>query len=189
MRRGLLALCLTGLLLLTCCSSTPDEPTPPPTTDPPATEAPTTEETAPPTTEPDVAVEKEFVVYFANWYLDSKTAEEGAEVCSIPWDKVTYINHAFWEVQPADGSTETSWEQREQGKEPRKAFRIASTLPEADFEDQTPSQMAQGLPRNHFAQYAVYAEKYPQVNVLISIGGYTNLSAQAGGKLCEGSQK
>ena len=174
MRRRFLALCLSGLLLLTGCSSTPAATTAPETAAPETT-VPTAaaEQTAAPTALPDTAEKKESVVYFANWYLDTKTAQEGAEVCSIPWDKVTYINHAFWEIQPADGSTETSWEQREQGKPPRKSFRIASSLEKADFGDQTPSQMAEGLPRNHFAQYAVYAEKYKDVHVLISIGGWT----------------
>lgn len=116
---------------------------------------------------------KEVVVYFANWYLDTKTAEEGAEVCSIPWDKVTYINHAFWAVEPADGSTETSWELLEKGAEPRTKFRVVSTLPKDDFDNQEMSKMDTSLPRNHFAQYEVYAEKYPDVNVLISIGGWT----------------
>ena len=172
MNRRILALVLCCVLILAGCSQ-PASETVPVTTEAPVSTAPVTEETVPPTTEPDIALQKEFVIYFANWYLDTKTAEEGAEVCSIPWDKVTYINHAFWEVQPADGSSETSWELLEQGKEPRTSFRIASTLERADFEDETPSEMAEGLPRNHFAQYAVYAEKYPDVNVLISIGGWT----------------
>ncbi|MGM9548358.1 MAG: hypothetical protein ACI3V5_00725 [Faecousia sp.] len=93
MRRSVLALLLVFLCLLSACSSVPQE-----------TSAPTTEqtiettaaETEPSETTPDIAVEKEVIVYFANWYLDTKTAEEGAEVCSIPWDKVTCINHAFW---------------------------------------------------------------------------------------------
>ena len=158
MKKRILSLVLCGLLLAGCAQSGP-EPTVP-------------ETTLPPTTEP-VPVKKEVVIYFANWYLDTKTAQQGAEVCAIPWEDVTYVNHAFWEIQPDDGSTETSWEQREAGKPPRTKFCIASTLPRADFDDQTPSQMAQGLPRNHFAQYAVYAEQYPEVNVLISIGGWT----------------
>ena len=29
------------------------------------------------------------------------------------------------------------------------------------------------MPRNHFAEYAVYSEKYPDVNIMISIGGWT----------------
>ena len=33
--------------------------------------------------------------------------------------------------------------------------------------------MAPGLPRNHFAQYQYYSEQYPDVKILISIGGWT----------------
>ena len=169
MKQRILALGLIAALLLGGCGAASAEPTVPETTLPPTT----AEATVPAATEPDIALQKEVVVYFANWYLETKTAREGAEVCSIPWDQVTYINHAFWEVQPADGSSETSWELLEAGKPPRTSFRIASTLPKADFDDETPSEMAQGLPRNHFAQYAAYSEKYPEVNILISIGGWT----------------
>lgn len=173
MRNRLIALILACLLLLAACGNAaeaPTEPTPVPTE---ATEAPTEAPTEPPETVPDIAVEKQVVVYFANWYLDTKTAEEGAEVCSIPWDKVTYINHAFWAVEPADGSTDTSWDRLANGDAPRTSFRVVSTLPEADFDNQEPSTMAPDLPRNHFEQYAYYSELYPDVNILISIGGWT----------------
>lgn len=170
MRRSVLVLLLVFLCLLSACSSVPQE-----------TSAPTTEqtiettaaETEPSETTPDIAVEKEVIVYFANWYLDTKTAEEGAEVCSIPWDKVTCINHAFWAVEPADGSSETSWERLADLKEPRTSFRVASTLPEADFENSEMSLLAPELPRNHFSQYQYYSELYPDVDILISIGGWT----------------
>lgn len=173
MRKKLLALILACLLLLSGCGAPAanTETTAAPT----ETTAPTTVPTTVPveTTEPEVAQERQIIVYFANWYLDTKTAEEGAEVCSIPWDKVTYINHAFWAVEPADGSTETSWERLANGDEPRTSFRVASTLPEADFENEDASTLAEGLPRNHFAQYEHYSELYPDVNILISIGGWT----------------
>lgn len=170
MKLRVLALMLVLAALFTGCAKAPAPAV--------TTSAPTTEATDVPTeptvpeTEP-VNVEKQVVVYFANWYLETKTAQQGAEVCSIPWDSVTYVNHAFWEVQPADGTEETSFDRRAAGEAPRTQFRIASTLPKADFEDDTPSEMAQGLPRNHFAQYATYAEQYPDVNILISIGGWT----------------
>ena len=170
MRRSVLALLLVFLCLLTACSSVPQETTVPTTEPAPET---TAAETEPPETIPDIATEKEVIVYFANWYLDTKTAEEGAEVCSIPWDKVTCINHAFWAVEPADGSSETSWERLADLKEPRTSFRVVSTLPEADFENAEASLMAPDLPRNHFAQYQYYSELYPDVDILISIGGWT----------------
>lgn len=175
MQKILLVLILSCLvlLLLTGCGPAPQE-TVPPTAEPSETVPPTQPETtAPQETEPLAAEKKEVVVYFANWYLDTKTAQEGAEVCSIPWDQVTYVNHAFWAVEPADGSTETSFARREAGESARTSFRVASTLPEADFENDEPSTMAEGLPRNHFAQYSYFAELHPEVNVLISIGGWT----------------
>lgn len=168
MRRTILALLLVCLCLLTACSSAPQE-----TTAPTASETTVPTETEPAETISPVAEEKEVIVYFANWYLDTKTAEEGAEVCSIPWDKVTCINHAFWAVEPADGSTETSWDRLAASGEPRTSFRVASTLPKADFDNDEPSRMAPGLPRNHFAQYQYYSEQYPDVKILISIGGWT----------------
>lgn len=176
MHKKLFALILACLIFCTACTPAaqgPAETTQAPTeaaTLPPETTAPPTE---PVETEPPYALEKEVVVYFANWYLDTRTAQEGAEVCSIPWDKVTYINHAFWMVEPADGSTDTSWDRLAQGAEPRTSFRIASTLPEADFDNQDPSTMIDGLARNHFDQYAYFSEQYPEVNILISIGGWS----------------
>lgn len=120
MQKILLVLILSCLvlLLLTGCGPAPQE-TVPPTAEPSETVPPTQPETtAPQETEPLAAEKKEVVVYFANWYLDTKTAQEGAEVCSIPWDQVTYVNHAFWAVEPADGSTETSFARREAGRAP-----------------------------------------------------------------------
>ena len=160
MRRTILALLLVCLCLLTACSSAPQE-----TTAPTASETTVPTETEPTETISPVAEEKEVIVYFANWYLDTKTAEEGAEVCSIPWDKVTCINHAFWAVEPADGSTETSWDRLAASGEPRTSFRVASTLPKADFDNDEPSRMAPDLPRNHFAQYQYYSEQSPDVKI------------------------
>ena len=169
MRAILLILIFASLFLCTACASGGEEVTVP-DMEPAETTVPVTE---PETTGPEIAEEKEVIVYFANWYLDTKTAEEGAEVCSIPWDKVTYVNHAFWEVQPADGSTETSWERLADLAEPRTSFRVVSTLSEADLENMEPSTMVPELPRNHFDQYAYFSEQYPEVNILISIGGWT----------------
>lgn len=116
---------------------------------------------------------KQVIVYFANWNLNEKDAADGGEVASIPWDSVTFINHAFWAVVPADGSTETSFERREKGEEARTEFRIVSTSPETDYEDTDPSALDPSMERNHFAQYAAFSEQYPDVNVMISIGGWT----------------
>lgn len=116
---------------------------------------------------------KQVVVYFANWNLNEKPADAGGEVASIPWDSVSYVNHAFWAVVPADGSTETSTERRNNGEEARTEFKIVSTDPKNDYEDTTPSAIDPSMARNHFAEYAAYSEKYPDVNIMLSIGGWS----------------
>lgn len=124
-------------------------------------------------TNPQIADEKQVVIYFANWNLGEKPGAEGGEVASIPWEKVTYINHAFWAVAPADGSTETSVERRNSGEGARTEFTIISTAPEKDYEDSAKSEVNPVLERNHFAQYAAYSDRYPDVNIMLSIGGWT----------------
>lgn len=116
---------------------------------------------------------KEVIVYFANWYLGRKSGAEGGEVASIPWDKVTSVNHAFWQVAPADGTTETTFEWKENGRAARTAFKIISKDAYKDLEDTTPSEINLDMPRNHFAEYAEYAKKYPEVTIMISVGGWT----------------
>lgn len=115
---------------------------------------------------------KEISVYFANWKLESLPAEQAGEVAGIPWDCVTNIKHAFWQIVPADGDNESSFARRDRGDEPRKSFKIESMRPEYDFEDQTPSAIDPSMPRNHFAEYEVYAKRYPDVEIMISIGGW-----------------
>ena len=85
-------------------------------------------------------------VYFPNWniYSDSRN-----DVNGLPWDRIDCVNHAFWEVIPQDGG-----------------FTIVSTDPWADTDPDNPAA--------HFAQYAQCAEKYPDKQILISIGGWTD---------------
>ena len=112
---------------------------------------------------------KEISVYFANWNLDRLPAEQAGEVAGIPWDCVTNIKHAFWQVTPADGSTETSFERRDRGDTPRTEFTIQSMWQKYDMEDLMPSAIDPLLPRNHFAQYAVFAKRYPDVEVAVRL--------------------
>ena len=122
-------------------------------------------ESEPETSEPEQETEaseddgyiggKEIIVYFPNW----KLGKENGNVEDIPWEYITMINHAFWEVAPVGDEQESSWERRDKGKEARTEFTIKSTLPDADEEI--------------FAKYAEYHEKYPDVKILISIGGWT----------------
>lgn len=116
---------------------------------------------------------KQVIVYFAGWYLGRKAAADGGEVASIPWDKVTSVNHAFWQVAPADGTTETTFEWKAQGRPARTRFKVMAKDAYKDLEDMTPSEINPEMPRNHFAEYAEYAKKYPNVTIMISIGGWT----------------
>lgn len=100
--------------------------------------------------------EKNVVTYFANWTQKSQGAV--GEVAAIPWEYVTVINHAFWRIE----------------KEEDGVFFIESTEPYTDFENDNVSQWAPetGLPINCFAQYEYYSKLYPDVEILISIGGW-----------------
>ena len=136
-------------------------------------ETPSEEETS---SEVEVTEEesaKQVIVYFANWNLDGKDADKGGEAASIPWEDVTFVNHAFWEVAPADGTTETTLEWQAAGNAPRTAFMVKSTDPIADYENTEPSVMLEGVAKNHFAQYEALSEQYPDVNIVISIGGWS----------------
>lgn len=116
---------------------------------------------------------KQVIVYYPNWYLGDKAGADGGEVGSIAWDSVTIVNHAFFEVYPADGTTDSTFDWRSAGNEPRTQFACVSTEPEADFEDDEISELNDS-PRNHFTQYGIYAEKYPDVKIMISVGGWTD---------------
>lgn len=113
------------------------------------------------------------VVYFAGWHLGEENPTLVSEVAGLPWDKVTHINHAFWYVEPADGSTESSFERRLSGLGARTEFRIVPMLPELDCGDQGQSSLVSGLPRNHFAQYDYFSKLYPDVTIMLSLGGWT----------------
>ena len=84
-------------------------------------------------------------VYFPNWNVYSDTY---AEVKDLPWDRLDCINHAFWNIVPADGG-----------------FVIESTDPWADTDESNP--------KAHFPQYAEYSGQYPDTKILLSIGGWT----------------
>ncbi|MCR5753316.1 MAG: hypothetical protein K6G30_00695 [Acetatifactor sp.] len=116
---------------------------------------------------------KQVVVYFANWNLGADNVNGNGEVAGIAWDKVSYINHAFWAVAPADGSTATSFEQRVSGDGARTQFKIVSTNPKNDYEDTAASKSDSSIARNHFAEYEAFSAKYPDVNIMISIGGWS----------------
>ena len=92
----------------------------------------------------EAAARGQLTVYFPNWNIYSS---ESGQVKRLPWAKIDCVNHAFWKIVPeGDG------------------FAIASTDPWADTDPNNP--------RAHFPQYEEYWKKYPQANILLSIGGW-----------------
>ncbi|BCJ98158.1 glycosyl hydrolase family 18 protein [Anaerocolumna chitinilytica] len=97
---------------------------------------------------------KNIVVYFPNWGIYN-AAHRSITVGMIPWDKVTVINHAFFEVDSS--------------------FKLASTDTFADFDkmmDHSEGWDTNQL-RGHFGEYKYYKNLYPNVKIIISVGGWT----------------
>ena len=84
-------------------------------------------------------------VYFPNWNVYSS---DDGQVKDLPWGLVDCVNHAFWKIVPENGG-----------------YAIASTDPWADTDTDNA--------KAHFPQYAKYTKQYPQVKILLSIGGWT----------------
>lgn len=100
---------------------------------------------------------KNFVVYYPNW-ATYNSARASMSVDDIPWSKVTVINHAFFTV----GSDYT----------------IQSLDTFADFQ-KTGTGFSHGAGWSDqngngcFGEYKYYKGLYPNVKVLVSIGGWT----------------
>lgn len=88
--------------------------------------------------------ESKLTVYFPNWNVYSL---DHSQVKDLPWGQMDAVNHAFWQIVPENGG-----------------YAIRSTDPWADTDPDNP--------KAHFPQYAKYAEQYPQVRILLSIGGW-----------------
>ena len=117
-------------------------------------------------------IKKEVVVYFDSTKLGNKDSDHLGEVAGLPWRYASYINHAGWEIRPADGTTENSFERRNSGLGARTEFEIVSSSPKTDFEDTAGSKYETGLARNHFTEYEYVSKRYPDVKILLSIGGW-----------------
>ena len=95
--------------------------------------------------------DKEMMIYFPNY--DAYSTNQGKYtglVRDLPWDRLTTINHAFFNVAPDDNG----------------GYLLRPADEWADID-----------PRNkkaHFPQYAEMHELYPDVDILISVGGWSN---------------
>ncbi len=97
---------------------------------------------------------KNIIAYFPNWGIYN-AAHKNMTIGMLPWDKVTVVNHAFFEVDSS--------------------FQLASTDTYADFDKSMEHSEGweTGQLRGHFGEYKYYKSIYPNVKILVSIGGWT----------------
>ncbi len=97
---------------------------------------------------------KNIIAYFPNWGIYN-AAHKNMTVGMMPWNKITVVNHAFFEVDSS--------------------FRLASIDTFADFDKSMEHSEGwdTGQLRGHFGEYKYYKNQYPNVKILISVGGWT----------------
>ena len=100
------------------------------------------------------ATNKGVITYFPRWGM-YEAGQQNITVDDIPWDKVSQVNHAFFEIT--------------------NDFKIQTTDSYADFEcadfKHSP-EWGEGL-AGHFGEYQYYKSKYPDVKIVIAVGGWT----------------
>ena len=87
---------------------------------------------------------RQAVLYFANWNLNRRPARKG-EVCALPWDCATYLNHAFWVLEPAEGKQESSFARRAGKKPARTDWRQRSRVERRAGKKAVQCMLAQGV--------------------------------------------
>lgn len=98
---------------------------------------------------------KKVVVYFPNWGTYN-AAHQSFSVGDIPWDKVTHVNHAFFTIN--------------------KDMELVSLDSFADYQKAYAHSDGWDVSNRlagHFGEYRYYKEKYPEVKIMISVGGWT----------------
>ncbi len=103
---------------------------------------------------------KKVEIYFPGWLLERAGNKKKNTVAGIPWEYVTDIDHAFWVIEPLEKPEQSSFERAAAGLAARTGYRIRSKSPEGD--------------KVHFKAYSEYKAKYPDVNIKISVGGWTD---------------
>lgn len=100
------------------------------------------------------APNKRVVTYFPSWGM-YEAGQQNITVDDIPWDKVSQVNHSFFEIT--------------------NDFKIQTTDSYADFEStdfKHSPEWGTGL-AGHFGEYKYYKSIYPNVKIIISVGGWT----------------
>lgn len=118
------------------------------------------------------APERQVVVYYPGGYLNLFRKTPNSEVFSLPWDRVTCVNYAFWEVEPAQKPKQTSLERKKAGLKARTSFRITSGSKVDLLNRFLISGINPKYSQDAFSQFRAMAEKYPDVKIMISIGGW-----------------
>ncbi|MGL4107036.1 glycosyl hydrolase family 18 protein [Clostridium sp. LP20] len=96
---------------------------------------------------------KQVVTNFYNWSYYPESKVDGFSTKDIAWNKITQVNHGFWEI----GSD----------------YKVKPTDEWADLKE---TKFGHGGGENlagHFGEYKYYKKKYPNVKILISVGGWT----------------
>lgn len=119
---------------------------------------------------PDVAV------YFDQWGI----YEEGVAPADMYWGNITTVNHAFWEIVPPEdvmallakhtGRSFNAAAWTNDGDEP---YTIRSCDALTDFGGLIDDVDVPFEYEGHFTAYERLCKMYPDVNVLISVGGWT----------------
>ncbi|MBU3087929.1 glycoside hydrolase family 18 protein [Clostridium gasigenes] len=108
---------------------------------------------------------KRIVTYFPSWGT-YQAGQQNITVSNIAWDKVTHVNHGFFEItndykiQTTDSYADYENEGFGHG-------------PKQDWDKYPITGVPAGTVYGHFGEYKYYKEKYPDVKLLISVGGWT----------------
>ncbi|GHV46856.1 hypothetical protein FACS189499_03080 [Clostridia bacterium] len=92
---------------------------------------------------------KELILYYGSWASTSEV-QQYEKVSQLPWDRVTIINHAFW-APKIDKNGKVTIEH----------------IDAADLEDTKLGG------KSSFSEYEKYKKQYPNVKLMLSIGGYS----------------
>ena len=97
---------------------------------------------------------KNVITYFPNWSIYNGS-HQMMLVGDMPWDRLTVINHAFFTVN--------------------KDFKLETTDVYSDFDKMMEHSEGWGADelRGFMGEYKYYKQIYPDVKVLISVGGWT----------------
>lgn len=108
---------------------------------------------------------KRIVTYFPSWGV-YEAGQQNIQVKDIAWDKVTHINHGFFEItNEFTIQTTDSYADFENESFPH--------APKADWEKYPTTGYPKDTVFGHFGEYKYYKSKYPNVKLLISVGGWT----------------